>query len=566
MNRLHQLLALLGVAAIALAACGGGGGNTTPSAAKAGSGGLPAGFVRHSVAVPPMSARTSVGNVKLALTLPHVFQGKNALAIRAKGGSALASAAARRTNANASRRSPAFVDPYGCGPNNSCYYAILDIFVDGTLLTNIDGCAGPYDSMCVQTNSDGTQTLNLPLFSTGTNDVVVAEFDSCGNECQNLLALGETWVGSFTPGTAVNATLTMQMNAAGVGILDLYNQADPEILNGQNYLGLSGTCNGSPYPQIQQFGLFTADDNGSFVATAGYGGVSTPSLTYASDAPGTTTAPASNISGLYFVNWDNNCDGVTVTGTATNPAYAIFSSTTDYYGPLDGNGNETDGYVNCYNHQGPCPGGPYQGLWDMWYPYGEPFYPQDDIYGPTVTGSVNILNAPPASPPPASPSPMPSADYSSSLTLTSSITYPNANGIGISATLDFVSTPSPLNQTVYYDAYNYLPQPLPTNPPNSMPSPVGVNPNVVASWWFANSVPTTIFLGNAGPTAIFSGVQCPAPTGQYYTYFADFTGNVGQGYQAQSSCLGNTVTFNSSGGNPAYLNNGDTYVLELTYF
>ena len=399
MNRLHQLLAALGIAAIALAACGGGGG-TTPKLPSTGNaqGQPPAGFVRHSVTMPAASARTSYGTATVQLVLPHVYTGRNGLAVRAAHGSQIASAA-RRAGATTTRRSPAFVDPYGCS-GGSCYYAMLDVFVDGTLITDLDssGCANSWDSLCVQPGSDGTLSVTLPLFSSQTNDVVVAEFDSCGNECDNLLALGETWVGSFTPGTANNPPpLTMQMNAASVGILDMYNQADAEIMNGQTYYGLSGTCNASPFPQTQEFGLFSADGNGEFVPTAGYGGTSIPTLTYSAVA-GTTATPQTSFPGIFYVNWDGPCDGVAVTGTAPNPAYAIYASTTNYYGPVDSYGDNTDGYEDCYNGNGPCPGGPYQGLWNMWFPYGEPYYPQNDINEPAVTGSVTITDAPSPNP------------------------------------------------------------------------------------------------------------------------------------------------------------------------
>ncbi len=565
MNRLHYALAALGITVVALAACGGGG--STPPGASTQS--APNGIARHTVTVPSFSSRTSVGTAHITIALPQALIGKKAQAIiRAIHGPQLASVAARRAKSVAGRRSPAYVDPYGCGGGNSCYYAILDVFVDGTLIPNIDGCAGPYDSLCVQPAADGTMNVSLPLFSSSNNDIVVAEFDSCGNDCEDLLALGESWSGSFTPGTGVNASVTLLMNAASIGILDVYNQQDPEIMNGQTYLGLGGTCDTNDFPQSAQFGLYTADENGAFVPVAGYGGISTPVMTYASDPGGTTVAAQTTIPGLYFANWDNNCDGVTVNATATNPAYAIYSSTTDSAGPLDGNGHDTYGYEKCYNGNGPCPGGPYQGLWDMWFPFDEPYYPQYFINGPTVTGSVNILNAPtpgPSSQPSSGPSPGPSASASGADALGNSVTFPTVGGIG--AQLTFAASPIPFDQTADIAAYNYLPASIPTNAPSSMPSPTSGSPAVVASWWF--SIPNSnVNLGNAGPSVVFTGVPCPAPFGQYYTFFADASLGIGEGYQAQSSCSGpTTVTFTSGANNGAVtLYQNDLYVLVLSYF
>jgi hypothetical protein len=525
-NRLHQLLAGLGISAVVLAACGGGG--STPSTTN-----VAQPSQHNKIAPPNYSGRTAIGSAKLSLVLPHVVTGRNGQALHARNVGTTGFRHRTPVASATSRRAPKYINP-GC--TGECNQNILDIYVDGTLLTNLDQNVGNSDSMYVNGSSpDGTQAVTVPIFSTDDNDIVVVEYDSYGGSGGDIIALGETWIGQFTAGTSVNATLTMQMNAYYVGILDMYNQSNPATLQGQQYLGLGGTCGAGA--QQSQFGLFTADGTGTFVPVAGYGGTSTPSLTYTSDVPGTTAAAHSNISGLYFANWDAGCDGVTISATAANPAYPAFRDARDYYGPLDSNGNETYGYQSA------------------------------------VSGTADILNAPlpspsPSSAPSSAPTAMPSYSYGSSLPLDSTITYGAGGGVGISATLTFASTPAPTGVTVGYSAYNYLPQAIPTNAPNSQPSPVGNSPTVVASWFFVtqNAV-SPVFLGNAGPTAVFNGVQCPAPNGaSYYTFFGDATANAGQGYQAQSSCIGNTVTFYSNGSNPVYLQNGDTYVLELSYF
>jgi hypothetical protein len=381
MNRFHRLLAALGIAAIALTACSGGGGgispHTSPIQGPANGQGL------HNVAVPPASSRTTYGTAHLALTLPHVFTGRNAQAVRATKG--LKPAATQRVHA-AAGRSPTYVNPT-CGECDN----VIDLFVDGSLLTNLDGCAGSGDSVCVNTSSaDGTQSINVPLFSSGTNDVVAVEWGPNG-----LLAIGETWIGSFTPGTAVNASLTMLMNAEYIGILDLYNQADAEVLTGQTYDGLGGSCGQSQ--QQAQFGLYTADASGTFVPIAGYGGTSTPTLTSTPDAGGSSTTPQTTIPGVYQLRWDSNCDGATLHASAANPAYAIYASSTNYDGPVDGNGNSTNGYLACFNNSGPCPGGPYQGLWNIYFKYSnEQYFPQLDINTtPTVSGTADVVDVTP---------------------------------------------------------------------------------------------------------------------------------------------------------------------------
>ncbi len=450
MNRLHRLLAGLAIAAVSLTACGGGGGGSaTPKINQ----GQTSGAHHFPLGSPPpaFSARTSIGSVKVALALPKILTGSTAQAIRAHlpasstAGNARrgASSAVRSTHTAALRKIPQFVDP-GCG---SCYYNVLDIYVDGTLIPNLDGQVGNGDSMYVVPTPDGTQNLNLPVFSNNQNDVVVVEWDGNWNY---VLAMGETYFGNFTPGTTQNISLTMLQNTAYVGIVDALQYSAPQLLTAQSqpYYGLAGDCSyhgnavarrtspqGRSSPQTYNqlyntFGLFSADGLGNFVAAAGYGGTSTPQITSeVSDDGGTTKAGQSSLGGLYLLRWDNNCDGVTINATTANPAYAIVAdiygpyqytgfvpngSQYPYYagwtsaqgsyaypygGPFDSYGNATYGYQNCSNGSGPCPGGPYQGIWNLsWnYYYGwNPIIGYNceglcgGIYAPTAGGSVQI--------------------------------------------------------------------------------------------------------------------------------------------------------------------------------
>lgn len=365
---------LIGVVILAVLAACGGGGSTTPSGQRA-----PALFA--GTPAPPAANRTSVGTLQLTLTLPHVFTGTNVQALGAR------------------RRGPAYINPIaqceGC-------LNVLDIYVDGSLIANLDGEIGPDHSLYVQNTNDGTQNVSLPLFSTSTNDIVVVEYNSY---ISNVLAMGETQAGGFPPGTGVNATITLLMNAAYVGILDIHNQQDPEVMSGQTYFGLEGSCGSPNQGLLSQFGLYAADVLGTFVPVAGYGGTSTPVESSASDPGGTTRAGQTGVPGIYEVDWDAHCLGVTVTATTANPAHAIFA---DVYGngsggPFTANGQPTYGYVRCYEGSGPCPGGPYQGIWTLVYPINDGFwYPLvAGIYNlATVSGSVDILNAPTPSPVP----------------------------------------------------------------------------------------------------------------------------------------------------------------------
>ena len=191
MNRLYTLLAVCATAVVAMSSCGGGG-----SSAPSPSGALPTPGAKGTPA-PAAANRTSVGTAQLVIKLPAVVTAKNKT-VHARNA--------------AGQRSPAYVNPT---PGN-----VLDIYVDGSLIPNIDNAVGGNDSMYIQNTTDGTQSVSLPLFSTSNNDIVVVEWDGTAHNAE--LAVGETDSGHFAPGSPLNVGLTMLMNARSVGVLDIY--------------------------------------------------------------------------------------------------------------------------------------------------------------------------------------------------------------------------------------------------------------------------------------------------------------------------------------------------------
>ena len=281
------------------------------------------------------SDRWSVGSALLTLALPHVLAGANAKAIRVAP--------------SATNRNPQYVNPSPAPASSLAPYPgnVLDIYVDGTLIPNLDSnFPGNNHTMVVVNTPDGTQTsFSVPLFSTSHNDIVALEWDYTGNT--SMLALGEYNVPPFTAGSTVNASLTMQMNAKYLGLVDFPAESSPVLM--QSGVWYSLACIGGT---SSQFGVFTADAEGVFVPVAGYGGTSQATLT--SSPTGLTSIGQSAIAGLWTINWDVTCDPDTVTGTAPNPAYAIYNDVESV-----NNGNYYTGY-HYGNNQGPN-----QGIWNL---------------------------------------------------------------------------------------------------------------------------------------------------------------------------------------------------------
>ena len=115
---------MLALVTTLIAGCGGGGTSTSP-VPRSGS----------------PSQSQAVGRGTLTIVFPANFH--------------RATRAASTTRAAAAVRKPVYVNPTNTN--------VLDIYVDGTLQTNLDGNT-PNDSATISnTDSSGTQTLNIPL-------------------------------------------------------------------------------------------------------------------------------------------------------------------------------------------------------------------------------------------------------------------------------------------------------------------------------------------------------------------------------------------------------------------
>lgn len=310
MARVHAG-AFIATAALILAGCGGGGGST------------PSATVQNSTPAQSGTNKTAIGTAKLTLTLPKVIRatrnGKS-VAVRAipKG--------TTRTLPSGTARSPRFVDPSPNPGNGPCSGLsagdnYIDIYVvsygSATLLTDLDNQGETNDSVCVGQTADSTQIVTIPLYSTSQNQIVAVEWDATG---QDVLAVGETDYGTFYPGNPNTLGLTMDMNAAYVGITDL-GFTDPSLveLYDSPYEGVGGACPGN-----SQVAFYDADQLGDFVPIGGYGGTTTPTITL-SGGGGSTAFAQTTVPGVYNIAWDSNCDDIGVNASALNPAYPIYA-------------------------------------------------------------------------------------------------------------------------------------------------------------------------------------------------------------------------------------------------
>jgi len=319
MRRTLQALCAGALLTVAAVACGGGG--TAPAASK--------GPTANGVASTPPVNTTAVGTATLTIELPTVLTA----ATPAPGSAAAAT----------KRRSPAYVNPSTT--------SVLDIYVDGHLIPNIDGLAGSNDSVKIVATSNGVQTTHVPLYSTNSNLIVVLQWDSASHN--SMLAIGEYDAFPFTAGTTVNATVSMQMNAKYLGVVDVPNESSPTLMD---YVTWSELLCDPGNPSSVQFGVYPTDALGSFVAAAGYGGTSAASLT--ATPTGTTTVGQTAIPGIWQINWDSNCDSAAISATAPNPANAIYTDvyTTNYQ-------NYSDDFIEGIVY---APGG-HQGIWNLVY-------------------------------------------------------------------------------------------------------------------------------------------------------------------------------------------------------
>jgi len=119
--------------------------------------------------------------------------------------------------------------------------------------------------VAIQATADGSQTINVPLYSTDAQEIVAVE--SWGGLGNAILAIGEADLGnnSFLAGSAPLIGLTMQMNVALVGMMTGTTDAngDAQAFNAGssgfsfNFSGSSGVC--SPGQTVGPFYAFAAD-------------------------------------------------------------------------------------------------------------------------------------------------------------------------------------------------------------------------------------------------------------------------------------------------------------------
>jgi hypothetical protein len=330
MHRTSRVAAAALTAAITLAACGGGAGSSPAQ---------PAASATAAATMPPAAVnRTQVGTATLSLAYPNVLHANTAQTVRANGAS--------------SGRHAQFIDPSPSPlPSGGGYaYNVLDIYVDGTHEVNLDA-SGTTHSITVNQTGNGAQTVNIPLYSTDQNQIVAVEHDPSGN---SVLAIGESDLGTFAAGQSQTLTLTMMMNATNIGVVD-QALTTPQIMAGAP--GTPYDIPGCSTPSI--VGFYAADALGDFLPSAGAGTGTAPTVTGTSLASGTSTIGGSSVPGLSTLNFDGSFDGVAVTATLTNPAYAIYNSLQSQYS-----------YYYYDHYYGYSYSVPYQGIWNLAYVYG----------------------------------------------------------------------------------------------------------------------------------------------------------------------------------------------------
>ncbi len=169
MKRVLSLVTLIAM----VTGCSSGGGT--------GSGSIPA-------QTPAKTAPQSVGTATLTIKFPPTF------------------GIVKKASVKGAR--PQFVNPVTSN--------FLDVYVDQQLVL-LPGGPGTDTAQISNANGDGTQTLSIPQYSTGINDVLVIERDPSND----LLALGQTNAGSVNgnPGSMNSASIFMSMNLASFALI-----------------------------------------------------------------------------------------------------------------------------------------------------------------------------------------------------------------------------------------------------------------------------------------------------------------------------------------------------------
>jgi hypothetical protein len=293
MKRILSLVALITM----VTGCGGGSGTSTVPAAA-----------------PVKTAPQSVGTATLTIKFPASFGHAKPASIKG----------AR----------PKFVNP-----TNSDF---LDVYVDQQLVLLPGG--PPSDTVQINsTNPDGTQTLSIPQYSTGINDVLVIERDPSNN----LLALGQANANTVNsnPGSSNNDSINMSMNLAAFAYSTDGLTATSMTSNGT-------VCNAGNGPGSIPIQFVGVDASGGFTLTsnAGVGGLAALIVSPSPINP-TVTPPsnlASTLAGSFSLIFDSGLDGVNVGIAAINPAYNVYS------------GLESGDLNVLPNYGGPSPSNPTQ--------------------------------------------------------------------------------------------------------------------------------------------------------------------------------------------------------------
>lgn len=284
---LHRMIALGTI--LALAACSGGGGTTAPKPVVKST---PAGT----------SSRTQIAQGTMEIHFPaNVRRGTPAASQHVRP----AAAAGRR---------PAYVNPL-TGTS-------IDIYVDQNYVENV-----PISN----TNGDGIQTVTVPFFSTNS-DVAVVEFDPGRSK---VLAVGETTGVSVTPGTNVNVTVQMQMNATGIAVTSNFDGSNATVYGTSDYFCYAAFASvGSP----AQLYMFPADpyytyvvQNNNFNSPApvsGSGGFSSiVGITTSGSQAGTAHLAQTPLNFLYYTDAGNHdaLATIAITNPAANAAFGDLS-------------------------------------------------------------------------------------------------------------------------------------------------------------------------------------------------------------------------------------------------
>jgi hypothetical protein len=301
MRTVRSISALIGCAAL-LASCGGGG--STPAV--------------HSAAATSTATSAPTGTpyatAHLTIKFPATFH-------TAKKASAKTSVGA--TAATSARRAPAYVNP-----NTNDH---IDIYVNG-----VDETTGLAIS---NVNSDGTQDISLPIYSSTSQQIVAVEtINGTSNYPVQVLAIGEADlpIGSFQPGDQTNVGLTMLMNAVGAGITSDYSSGSDATIDtsaqtpySDNVYACGAPANGSDlylFAYDVQSGFETGQ--GTFVAAGGLG-IAVPNLGGYTNQSGTypldsvVTSGYTGIAPGFVINYQSPNGGLVLNAVTSNPAAAV---------------------------------------------------------------------------------------------------------------------------------------------------------------------------------------------------------------------------------------------------